>query len=108
MSTSTTTAGAYVGCRVRWVTGELIVPAAQCQPHAAVVHERHQTGPDTWELVDGVRIAHGDLGTVTEFIGPDQLGEAYRIQFDSGAEFVISLPQPHAVAVLVDNTPHTP
>ncbi len=75
------------------------MPAEHCRPGAPVTHERVEVAPHIWELADGVRITAGDEGTVVAFLGVDELGEVYRVQFTSGAVFTLGLPQPHTIAI---------
>lgn len=90
----------YVGRRVRWCHGDLVLPESACLPGTPLTYEAILVGPGVWEITNGVTITSGDEGSVTSFVGADNRGDVYEILFDCGGVFVMALPQPHAVEIL--------
>lgn len=74
----------FTGCRVRWLGDSIWSRAREDQPL--------------------VEIPRGSEGTVAEFVGTNEFGEAYRMAFDNGAQFATFLPAPWAIEV-VDRPP---
>jgi hypothetical protein len=94
------TVGKACGFTFAGLRGERLCKPAADRHDATVAHEEARVTADVVEIGDGVRVVDGDEGQVVEFVGVHSGGHGYRLQFDSGAEIRLILPEPNMVEFL--------